>query len=121
EGDILDGERLREALGGVDAVVHMAARALVGVSMTNPAEYYRVNLYGGISLLDAMRDVGVRRLVFSSTCAIFGEPARLPMEEDDPKKPANPYGQTKLAFEDALPWYEHAYGIRAICLRYFNA
>lgn len=123
EGDILDTRRLAGTLAtwNIEAVVHMAALALVGVSVTDPSTYYRVNLQGGLSLLDAMRDTSVTRLVFSSTCAIFGEPARVPMEEDDPKRPANPYGQTKLALEDAIGWYERAYGLRAVCLRYFNA
>ncbi|HEU4593915.1 MAG TPA: UDP-glucose 4-epimerase GalE [Pyrinomonadaceae bacterium] len=123
EADLLDGERLRRAFGeqGTEAVIHMAAASLVGESVTNPSKYYRNNVLAGLSLLDAMRDAGVRRLVFSSTAATYGEPAKQPIEETDPTVPTNPYGQTKLAFEHALPWYEQAYGIRSVSLRYFNA
>ena len=122
EADLLDGERLRAALSaGVEAVIHMAADSLVGESVQHPAKYYRSNVVAGLSLLDAMRETGVRRLVFSSTAATYGEPAKQPIEEDDPTGPTNPYGQTKLAFEDALRWYELAYGLHYVSLRYFNA
>ena len=123
EGDLLDRARLDAALRETrpEAVVHMAARCQVGESMVNPAAYYRVNLLGGLMLLDAMRAAGVTRLVFSSTAAVYGEPAKQPIEEDDPTAPSNPYGETKLAFERALDWYGQAYGVRAVSLRYFNA
>jgi len=123
EGDLLDGERLRQAFGEqkTEAVIHMAAASLVGESVTNPSKYYRQNVLAGLSLLDAMNDAGVRRLVFSSTAAVYGEPEKQPVEETDPTVPTNPYGQTKLAFERALPWYENAYGLRSASLRYFNA
>jgi UDP-glucose 4-epimerase len=123
EADLMDTETLRGALreNRVEAVVHMAADALVGESVQEPARYYRNNVTAGLSLLDAMRDVGVNRLVFSSTAAVFGEPERQPIEENDPKNPTNPYGQTKLAFEHALRWYDPAYGLRYAALRYFNA
>jgi UDP-glucose 4-epimerase len=123
EGNLLDTERLRGALEAwnIDAVMHMAAKALVGESVTDPAKYYQNNVMGGVSLLEAMRRSGVARIVFSSTCAIFGQPTKMPIEEDDPKRPLNPYGWTKLAFEGALDAYEAACGIRSICLRYFNA
>lgn len=121
EGDLTDGERLRSALRGAEAVIHMAADSLVGESVTNPAKYYRNNVAAGLSLLDAMNDCGVRRLVFSSTAAVYGEPEKQPIEETDPTRPTNPYGETKLAFERALQWYEAAYGIRYASLRYFNA
>ena len=118
--DLLDAEPLRKALRGIDAVVHMAADSLVGESVTNPAKYYRNNVVAGLALLDAMREAGVRHLVFSSTAAVYGEPAKQPIEESDPTAPTNPYGESKLAFEHALRWYG-VYGIRAISLRYFNA
>src|SRR3954470_20373458 len=119
--DLLDKEPLVEALRGTYAVVHMAADSLVGESVTHPAKYYRNNVVAGLALLDAMREVGVRHLVFSSTAAVYGEPAKQPIEESDPTAPTNPYGETKLAFERALACYERAYGLRYASLRYFNA
>jgi len=123
QGDLLDGDALRGALRahGVEAVVHMAADSLVGESVQDPAKYYRNNVVAGLALLDAMRACGVPRLVFSSTAAVYGEPAKQPIEESDPTAPTNPYGDTKLAFERALDWYEGAYGLRYASLRYFNA
>ncbi|MCA1815031.1 MAG: UDP-glucose 4-epimerase GalE [Acidobacteria bacterium] len=123
QADLHDGETLRRTLRAerIEAVMHMAADALVGESVTNPAKYYRNNVGGGLSLLDAMREEGVRRFVFSSTCAIYGEPARVPMDESLPKEPLNPYGESKLAFEGALKWYSRAYGMHYVSLRYFNA
>src|SRR4051812_3203287 len=118
--DLLDSGPLRSALRGVDAVVHMAADSLVGESVRDPAKYYRNNVVAGLALLDAMRETGVRHLVFSSTAAVYGEPAKQPIEEHDPTAPTNPYGESKLAFEQALRWYG-VYGLRAISLRYFNA
>ena len=119
--DLFDGAALREALQGVDSVIHLAAESLVGESVIEPAKYYRANLGGGLALLDALRECGVKQLVFSSTAAVYGEPARLPIDEDDPARPTNPYGESKHAFERALGWYGKAYGLRSICLRYFNA
>jgi UDP-glucose 4-epimerase len=104
-----------------EAVIHMAADSLVGESVTDPAKYYRNNVGAGLSLLDAMRNAGIARLVFSSTAAVYGEPAKQPIEETDPTQPTNPYGETKLAFERALRWYASAYGTSSISLRYFNA
>ncbi len=123
EADLMDGARLRRAFTaqGTEAVIHLAADSLVGESVTNPAKYYRNNVVAGLSLLDAMKECEVRRLVFSSTAATYGEPEKQPIEESDPTRPTNPYGQTKLTFEHALPWYEHAHGIRSASLRYFNA
>jgi UDP-glucose 4-epimerase len=123
QGDVLDGEALRGAFRayGVEAVVHMAADSLVGESVGNPGKYYRSNVVGGLTLLDAMRDAGVGRIVFSSTAAVYGEPNKQPIEEDDPLAPTNPYGETKLAFERALAWYERAHGLSHVSLRYFNA
>ncbi|MGH9941355.1 MAG: UDP-glucose 4-epimerase GalE [Pyrinomonadaceae bacterium] len=123
EADLTDGAKLRRALGdhGIEAVVHMAADSLVGESVVNPAKYYRNNVLAGLALLDAMREANVTRLVFSSTAAVYGEPAKQPIEETDPTAPTNPYGETKLAFERALHWHERAYGLRYASLRYFNA
>jgi UDP-glucose 4-epimerase len=99
----------------------MAASSLVGESVSDPAKYYRNNLAAGLSLLEAMREARVSRLVFSSTAAVYGEPSKQPIEEDDPTTPTNPYGATKGAFEAALNWYQLGYGLRYASLRYFNA
>jgi UDP-glucose 4-epimerase len=104
-----------------EAVIHMAAASLVGESVTQPAKYYAANVVSGLALLDAMAQAGVHKLVFSSTAAVYGEPDRQPIRETDPLQPTNPYGDTKLAFERALGWYAHAYGLASISLRYFNA
>jgi UDP-glucose 4-epimerase len=122
-GDLLDRDVVTASLRDFkcDAVVHMAAASLVGESVTNPAHYYRQNVIAGLSLLDAMREAGVSRLVFSSTAAVYGEPQKQPIEETDPTAPTNPYGETKLAFERALRWYATAYGFDSVSLRYFNA
>ena len=123
EGDLRDRARLAEVMSTVrpDAVVHLAAEALVGESVTEPAKFFEVNVTGGRNLLDAMRAGGVRRLVFSSTAAVYGEPGETPIREDAPLRPVNAYGASKLAFERALPWYASAYGLRHVSLRYFNA
>jgi UDP-glucose 4-epimerase len=123
EGDILDGERLARALRDerIEAVMHFAAESLVGESVVEPARYYRTNLVGGLTLLDAMRAVGVGLLVCSSTAAVYGAPQAALIDEDDRTAPTNPYGETKLAFEKALGWYASAYGMRTTSLRYFNA
>jgi len=122
-GDLLNQELLTDTLriGHVDAVIHMAADSLVSESVVQPAKYYRNNVVGGLSLLESMREAKVRRLVFSSTAAVYGEPLRQPISEDDATNPTNPYGATKLALENALGWYEAAYGLRYVSLRYFNA
>lgn len=123
EGDILDQPLLERALRehGSEAVMHFAAYTYVGESVTDPASYYRNNIVGTLSILDAMRAVGVDRIVFSSTCATYGEPGVVPITEAEPQTPINPYGFTKLAIERALDDYAHAYGIRFAALRYFNA
>ena len=123
EADLMDGATLRHTLteNRIDAVIHMAADSLVGESVQNPAKYYRNNVVAGLNLLDAMLDAGVRRIVFSSTAATYGEPAKQPIEETDPTNPTNTYGETKLAFEHAMRWYDAAYGLRYASLRYFNA
>lgn len=123
KGDLADRSCLRAALAEhrVVAVMHFAAFAEVGQSVANPALYYRNNLVGTLSLLDAMREAGVSEIVFSSTCAIYGTPEAVPIGESAPHRPVNPYGETKLAIERALHWYDDAYGIRSVSLRYFNA
>ncbi len=105
----------------IDAVVHMAAYALVGESVADPAKYYRNNLQVGLGLLNSMNEAAIDRIVFSSTSAIYGEPERQPIEETHLPAPTNPYGESKLAFERALHWYEKAHGICFVSLRYFNA
>ena len=104
----------------VDAVLHCAACSLVGESIENPALYYRENVAGGVALLEALREGGVQRLVFSSTAAVYGTPANVPIREDASLAPINPYGETKRTFEGALRWYAAAYGLRSVSLRYFN-
>ena len=121
QADLADGEALRAELRGVDAVVHMAAVSLVGVSVRDPSSYWHQNVTLGLRLLDAMRATGVSRLVFSSSAAVYGEPERQPVDEDDATRPTSPYGDTKLAFERALQNYGRAYGLRSVSLRYFNA
>jgi UDP-glucose 4-epimerase len=105
---------------GVEAILHCAARSLVGESTRDPARYYRDNVAGGVELLEAARDAGVQRLVFSSTAAVYGVPETTPIREDAPLRPINPYGETKRSFEAALAWYGEAYGLRSVTLRYFN-
>ena len=105
----------------IDAVMHFAALSLVGESVTQPAKYFHNNVSNGLVLLDTMLAHGIKKFVFSSTAAVYGEPAKQPIEEDDPHHPTNPYGESKLAFEKALKWYERAYGLRYATLRYFNA
>ncbi len=104
----------------VDAILHCAARSLVGESMAHPAKYYRENVAGGVALLEAARSAGVLRVVFSSTAAVYGVPDATPIAEDAPLRPINPYGETKRTFEGALRWYGAAYGLRSVILRYFN-
>jgi len=101
--------------------MHFAANALVGESMQNPSKYFRNNVCNGLNLLDAMVAAGIQRIVFSSTCAIFGPPERLPIDETAPTRPINPYGESKLAFEKILRWYDEIHGLKFVCLRYFNA
>ncbi len=103
----------------IEAVLHCAARSLVGQSMSDPALYFTENVVGGVALLDAMREAAVDRIVFSCTAAVYGEPERVPIRETFPTQPVNPYGASKLAFESAMGWYR-AYGLRSVSLRYFN-
>ena len=120
-GDILDQSSLTAVLRRVEAVVHFAAHAYVGESVTNPRKYFRNNVEGGLSLLNAAVDVGVKKIVFSSTCAVYGEPSQVPIAENTARLPVNPYGVSKLFFEQALEAYDQAYGLRFASLRYFNA
>jgi UDP-glucose 4-epimerase len=108
------------AAEGIEAILHCAARSLVGESVRDPATYYRDNVAGGVALLEAARAVGVRRFVFSSTAAVYGVPDSTPITEDAPLRPINTYGETKRVFEGALHWYGRAYGVRSVILRYFN-
>src|SRR6266850_355022 len=121
--DVLDaatlGGELREHR--IEGVLHLAGLSLVGESVTDPARYYRANVVGGLTLLDAMRGAGVGLLVFSSSAAVYGEPGKQPIEEDDPPAPTNPYGETKLVLERAIAWHGRAFGLRGVSLRYFKA
>src|SRR3954469_25737092 len=122
-GDLHDRARLVEAMRAhrVTAVMHFAAFAYVGESVGCPELYYRNNVVGTLSLLDAMREVGVATIVFLSTCAVYGVPETVPIRETTAKAPLNPYGDTKLAIERVLHWYGAAHGLRYAALRYFNA
>lgn len=120
-GDIADAATLSAALRRVDSVMHFAAHAYVGESVENPRKYFRNNVEAGLVLLNSCLDCGVRRVIFSSTCAVYGVPAKIPIPEDTPRQPVNPYGVTKLLFENALEAYDRAYGLRFAALRYFNA
>ena len=123
EGDLVDRETISTALRDArpEAVMHFAANALVGESMQNPSKYFRNNVGSGLNLLDAMIAHDVRRFVFSSTCATFGPPERVPIDETVPQCPINPYGESKLMFEKILRWYDQIHGLRFVSLRYFNA
>jgi UDP-glucose 4-epimerase len=123
EGDLAGIEGIQTALAAFrpEAVMHFAASALVPESMTNPSKYFRNNIANGLNLLDAMLATGVERLVFSSTCAIFGPPERVPIDETLPHRPISPYGESKLGFEKILRWYGEIHGLRFVALRYFNA
>ncbi|HUI31718.1 MAG TPA: UDP-glucose 4-epimerase GalE [Candidatus Acidoferrales bacterium] len=104
-----------------DAIMHFAASALVSESMANPKKYFHNNVVNGIKLLDAAVECGVKKFVFSSTCATYGPPDRVPMTEDLPQHPINPYGESKLMFEKILKWYSGVYGLEFVAFRYFNA
>ena len=123
QGDLADIEAIKLALREfrAEAVMHFAANALVGESMTNPGKYFRNNVANGVNLLEAMVAEGVKRFVFSSTCATFGTPESMPIDETVPQRPINPYGESKLMFEKVLRWYGEIHGITFVALRYFNA
>lgn len=122
-GDLLNKEEINKVLEKhkFDGVIHFAAYALAGESMANPAKYFENNLQGGLNLLEAMVKHEVKKIVFSSTCAIYGYPKRLPVGEEEIKNPVSVYGESKLNFEKILKWYDQIFGIKNICLRYFNA
>jgi len=121
QGDIADQSKLHHVLSRVDAIMHFAAHCYVGESVTNPRKYFRNNVSDALTLLNSAIDAGVRHFVFSSTCAVYGVPAKVPITEQNPREPINPYGATKLAFENALESYDRAYNLRSARLRYFNA
>ncbi len=121
EGDICDTAKLAPILRWVDAVMHFAAYAYVGESVVNPRKYFQNNVTGGLSVLNAVVDSNVRKFIFSSTCAVYGVPVKVPITEENPRLPVNPYGVSKLMLEQALEAYEQAYGFRFVCFRYFNA
>lgn len=122
QGDMRDAKFLDEVFSKekIDAVIHFAANSLVGESMTDPYKYYENNVYGTLKLLEAMRNHNVKRIVFSSTAAVYGEPKNIPILETDPTEPTNAYGETKLAMEKMFKWFDKAHGIKYISLRYFN-
>ena len=122
-GDLRNAEEIEAAMmtSNPDAVMHFAAYALVGESMANPMMYFENNVKGGVNLLLAMAKVGCKRIIFSSTCASYGEPETLPIEETMPQRPTNPYGQSKLMFEQMCLWLQCTKGLRPTFLRYFNA
>ena len=121
QGDMLDAEALAKVLPRADAIMHFAAHAYVGESVTNPKKYFHNNVEGGLSLLNTAMEAGVKKIIFSSTCAVYGEPARVPIDENTSRQPVNPYGVSKMFFEQALEAYDRAYGLRYASLRYFNA
>jgi len=123
EGDLRDRDSIINAMRSVRpaAVLHFAAYALVGESMEQPLLYFRNNVEGGLHLSEAMRAADVPKIIFSSTCATYGQPDRMPMTEDLPQRPANPYGESKLLFEKMLLWCDDRHGTQSVFLRYFNA
>jgi UDP-glucose 4-epimerase len=123
EGDLASRTLLFKCLKSAkaDAVMHFASNTLITMSMSQPGKYLGDNVANAVNLLDACIDAGIKRFVFSSTCAIFGVPKKIPITEDLPKEPINPYGESKLMVERVLAWYERLHGLRYVCLRYFNA
>ncbi len=123
QGNVGDREPVARIAGEheIEACIHFAALAYVGESVAEPARYFENNVEQGIALLDALIKAGVRHFVFSSTCATYGEPLRIPIDEDHPQQPTNPYGWSKLFMERILESYDRAYGLKFVALRYFNA
>src|SRR5437867_5527111 len=123
EGDIRNSEDLARAFAEypIDGVLHFTGKALVAESIEKPELYYETNLQGGLNLLNAMVKCGAKYLIFSSTCATYGNPAQVPITENHPQNPINPYGESKLAFERAMRWFHKAHGLEYLSLRYFNA
>jgi UDP-glucose 4-epimerase len=123
QGALADRAAISAALkqSKAEAVIHFAAHALVGESMTNPGKYFRNNVANGLELLEASVEAKIRKFVFSSTCATYGPPDRVPMTEDLPQRPINPYGESKLMFEKMLEWFQKLHGLEFVAFRYFNA
>jgi UDP-glucose 4-epimerase len=123
QGSLADKKRLAGVFGAFkpDLVMHFAAKALAGESYQYPLAYYRNNLADALNLVETMLECDVKAIIFSSSCAVYGEPRRIPITEDEPRVPVNPYGNTKLAFENLLEDCDNAHGLKSVCLRYFNA
>ncbi len=123
KGDLLNKSNIDQVFkdNSIDGVIHFAAYAYVGESMTNPGKYFENNVVGGLNLLEAMILGGCKKIVFSSSCATYGTPSKVPITEDLPTNPINPYGETKLMFEKILTWYWQLHQIKSVRLRYFNA
>lgn len=123
KGDLLNKKEITGVFRKykVDIVIHFAAYAYVGESMDNPGKYFENNICGGINLLEAMKESGCKKIIFSSTCATYGAPKKTPLTEKEKQDPINPYGESKLAFENILGWYDKIFGIKHVILRYFNA
>lgn len=121
KADLREREKLQEALEGCEAVIHMAANIVVPWSVLHPQECFENNLFAAVGMLEEMRVSGVRKLIFSSSAAVYGEPEKVPIHEEDSKNPVSPYGGSKLAFENILKSYYYSYGIESVSLRYFNA
>lgn len=122
ETDVRNRDEMRKIFENEkpDAVIHFAAASLVAESMVEPNKYFDNNTYGMVCLLDVMKDTGVKKIVFSSTAATYGIPEEIPIKEDDPTRPINPYGESKLMMEKIMAWADQAYGIKGVALRYFN-
>lgn len=116
-----DSKAMEKALEGIDVVMHLAASSIISVSYQKPLEYFENNLVNGITLLEAMRKMGVTKIIYSSTSSVYGEPAKIPTSEDMPTNPLHPYAASKLAFEYALQAYYYSFGIESVSLRYYNA
>lgn len=123
EADLRDEDAMKAVFreNEIEAVIHFAANSLVGESMKDPGKYYHNNVYGTLCLLERMKEAGVDKIVFSSTAATYGEPEQIPIREEDRTLPTNAYGETKLAMENMMRWFDTAHGIRSVSLRYFNA
>lgn len=123
KGDLLSKKDIKKVFQKykIDSVIHFAAYAYVGESMNNPGKYFENNILGGINLLEAMRENNCKKIIFSSTCATYGVPKKIPITEKNKQEPINPYGESKLMFENILKWYDKIYGIKNVILRYFNA
>jgi len=123
EGDIADQKLVREIVAHyrIEAVLHLAAYASVGESMRAPRKYFNNNVIGSMRLIDALLDSSVKHFIFSSTCATYGLPSQVPIQESHDQNPVNPYGVSKLMIEQVLKWHGEAYGLKSVCLRYFNA